>query len=177
MTEVDIIKQCKQYDKSAFKELVRQYSPALMSVCLRYMGQKHLAEDMLQETYIRVFNNILQYQHQGSFKAWLYRIAATTCMKELRKKFPMVDSDIASFENQYETEPLELNDEHGIFKIIEELPLPYRLIFNLYVIEGYSHQEIAIMMGVAESTSRTQLVRARMMIKSLLKKNNVERIA
>jgi RNA polymerase sigma factor (sigma-70 family) len=177
MTESEIIKKCQEYDKTAFKELVRVYSNSLMSVCLRYMGQRHLAEDMLQESYIRIFNNILQYKEVGSFKSWMCRIAATTCLKELRKNIVLVDIDIASIENQFRIEPLELMDEHGIYKIVEELPMPYRLVFNLYVIEGYSHQEISEMIGVAESTSRTQLVRARMMIKSLLKKNNVERIA
>jgi RNA polymerase sigma factor (sigma-70 family) len=177
MTEIEIIRKCKEYDKAAFKELVRVYSPSLMSVCLRYMGQRHLAEDMLQESYIRIFQNIIQYEHQGSFKSWMYRITATTCLKELRKNLVVVDTDISMLEDQIESETIELEDEHGIFKIIEDLPMPYRLVFNLYVIEGYSHQEIAEMMGVAESTSRTQLVRARMMIKSLLKKNNFERIA
>jgi len=174
MTETEIIQKCKAYDKAAFKELVRVYSPALMSVCVRYMGDRHFAEDMLQESYIRIFNNILQYEAKGSFKSWLFRIAATTCLKELRKKQLMIDSEISDYDVSDINETFTLDDESGILKIIEELPLPYRLVFNLYVIEGYSHQEIAAMMDIGESTSRTQLTRAKKMVRDLLLKYKVQ---
>ncbi len=174
MTEIEIIQKCKAYDKAAFKELVRVYAPALMSVCVRYMGDRHFAEDMLQESYIRIFKNILQYEEKGSFKSWLYRIAATTCLKELRKKQITIDVEISDYKEFGVNEPFMLPDESGIMKIIEELPLLYRLVFNLYIIEGYSHQEIAEMMDIGESTSRTQLTRARKMVRDLLKKHNVQ---
>ena len=161
MTETEIIQKCKAYDKAAFKELVRVYSPALMSVCVRYMGDRHFAEDMLQESYIRIFNNILQYEAKGSFKSWLFRIAATTCLKELRKKQVIIDSEITDYDVSDSNETFTLDDESGILKIIEKLPLPYRLVFNLYVIEGYSHKEIAEMLGITEGTSKSQLARAK----------------
>lgn len=174
MTEIDIISKCKAYDKAAFKELVKVYSPALMSVCKRYMGTRYDAEDMLQETFIRVFQNILSYQEIGSFKAWLSRIAATTCLKEIRKKYLIADQEIEELEGEMGVEYIVLNDEAGIMKIIEELQMPYRLVFNLYVIEGFSHKEIGEMIGVGESTSRAQLTRARKMIKDLMIKYNVQ---
>lgn len=174
MTETEIIQKCKAYDKAAFKELVRVYSPALMSVCVRYMGDRHFAEDMVQESFIRIFKNILHYEAKGSFKSWLFRIAATTCLKELRKKQVIVDTEITDYEQSGGNESFALDDESGILKIIEELPLPYRLVFNLYVIEGYSHQEIAEMMEIGESTSRTQLTRAKKMVKELIFKYKVQ---
>ncbi|MBK8625678.1 MAG: RNA polymerase sigma factor [Saprospiraceae bacterium] len=174
MTETDIIQKCKAYDKTAFKELVKVYSPALMSVCMRYIGDRHEAEDMVQESFIRIFNNILKYQETGSFKSWLCRIAATTCLKEIRKKHLILDVDINEYEELASEDFIMLTDEAGIIKIIEEIPLPYRLVFNLYVIEGYTHQEIAEMMGVGESTSRSQLSRARKMIQALFIKYKVQ---
>ncbi|HMT54135.1 MAG TPA: RNA polymerase sigma factor [Saprospiraceae bacterium] len=174
MTEATIIAQCKAYNKAAFKELVRLYSPTLMSVCTRYMGDKHHAEDMVQESFIRIFQNILTYQETGSFKSWLCRIAATTCLKEIRKKHLIVDVDISEYEELGTADYLMMGDEAGIMKIIEEIPLPYRLVFNMYVIEGYSHLEIAELLGVGESTSRSQLSRARKMIQALLIKYKVQ---
>ena len=174
MTETDIIQKCKAYDKSAFKELVRVYSPALMSVCMRYMGIKQDAEDMVQESFIKIFNSIMTYQEMGSFKSWLCRIAATTCLKEIRKKHLIVDIELNDFEDFDNSDFITLSDEAGIFKIIEEIPLPYRLVFNLHVIEGYTHQEIAEMLGVGESTSRSQLSRARKKIQALLIKYKVQ---
>lgn len=174
MTELDIINKCKAYDKSAFKELVRVYSPALMSVCMRYMGDRQYAEDMVQESFIRIFNNILTYQHTGSFRSWMYRIAATTCLKDIRKRHLIVDMDITEVEEVVHDEIDALTDTAYILKIIDEVPMPYKLVFNLYVIEGYTHQEIAEMLGVGESTSRSQLSRARKMIQSLLIKYKVQ---
>lgn len=174
MTEIDIISKCKAYDKAAFKELVKVYSPALMSVCKRYMGNKNDAEDMLQETFIRIFQNILTYQEIGSFQAWLSKIAATTCLKDIRRKVLIADQEIEDVEGELGADYIVLNDEAGIMKIIEELQMPYRVVFNLYVIEGFSHKEIGEMLGVGESTSRAQLTRARKMIKELMIKYNVQ---
>ncbi|MCB0660439.1 MAG: sigma-70 family RNA polymerase sigma factor [Saprospiraceae bacterium] len=169
--------KCKAYDKAAFKELVRVYSPGLMSVCKRYMGNKYDAEDMLQETFIKVFQNIMTYEETGSFRAWLNKIAATTCLKEIRKNYLIADLEIDEMEADMGADYIVLNDETGIMKIIEELQMPYRLVFNLFVIEGFSHQEISLLLGVGESTSRTQLSRARKMIKELVLKYNVQLIA
>ncbi len=172
MTETEIILGCQAFQKSAFKELVKTYSPSMMSVCIRYLGDPYLAQDMLQETFIAVFKHILQYQPTGSFKGWLHRIAATTCLKELRKRKQILLVDLDDYEELAPEENIDFLDELGIMKIISELPDQYRLVFNLYVIEGYTHREIATMLEIEERTSRVQLTRARKFVRQLFQTYN-----
>jgi RNA polymerase sigma factor (sigma-70 family) len=174
MHEIEIIRRCKEYDKSAFKELVSIYSPLLMSICTRYMGDKHYAEDMLQESYIKIFKNIMTYQDIGPFKSWLAKITVNTCLQEIRKKNVIIDTDIKDIEEVGGADYIMINDEIGIMKIIEELKMPHKVVFNLYVIEGYSHLEISELLGITEATSRTHLSRARKMIQELLIKYNIQ---
>ena len=177
MTETEIILGCQAYEKSAFKELVKTYSPSMMSLCIRYTGDQYLAQDMLQETFITVFKHILKYKPTGSFKSWLHRIAVTTCLKELRSRRQAVFLDLDDYEEVPEDEPPTMVDEFGMMQIISELPEQYRLVFNLFVIEGYNHREIAEMLDIQERTSRVQLTRARKYVRQLyLAYNQTENI-
>ena len=138
----------------------------LMSVCRRYARDDAMAQDVLQETLIRIFENIDRYEPKGSFEAWMRRIAVRRSLQWLEK---------GSF--QHELQPVDMHEENfeepaiysqmgaeEIMVLLKELPEGFRTVFNLYVVEGYSHQEIATLLDITESTSRSQLMRARKLL-------------
>ena len=164
MKDKEIIKYCKQGDQRGFKALVEQYAPKLMGICIRYLQNEFEAKDALQETFIKIFQNIEKYETTGNFSGWLRKIAINTSLIAIRKKrngFAYLENE--GFENDwnYDAEiEIELN-EKDILNMIHSLPEHYRVIFNLAVVEGYSHIEIAKLLNIAESTSRSKLTRAR----------------
>ncbi len=134
-----------------------------MSVCLRYAKEYSEAEDILQEGFIKVYANLKSFRHEGSFEGWVRRIMVTSALKYLRKARPT--QEITAAEEYRESSDLPDAIAHlgeqEIIKLISNLPDGYRAVFNLYVIEGYKHQEIANLLSIEESTSRSQLVKAR----------------
>jgi RNA polymerase sigma factor (sigma-70 family) len=176
LKEAEIIKKCKQGDQQGFKALVESYAPRLMGICLRYMKDETTAKDVLQESFIRIFQNIGKYKKTGSFEAWLSRITVTSALMELRKKRKLpfhVELEQNHVEELKEnvTAEMTLNKE-DILEMIHELPDHYRLIFNLYVIEGYTHGEIATLLEIGESTSRTKLTRARQKMQEIYQRRS-----
>ena len=168
MTLKKLIKNCQNGQKDAQFLLVKKYSPMLMTVCLRYSRDHASAQDALQETFIRIFRHIDKLSHSDSFEAWMRTIAVRSSLQWINKKYfrkevgtldaiqdPKINANIV--------QQLHVED---LMKIIDALPTGFKTVFNLYEIEGYSHKEIAAMLHIAESTSRSQLGRA----KSLLKK-------
>ncbi|MEZ4932506.1 MAG: RNA polymerase sigma factor [Saprospiraceae bacterium] len=166
LTEKKLIKDCQNGNKQAQYLLVKRYSGMLMSVCRRYARDEAMAKDVLQETLIRIFQNIAKYEHTGSFEAWMRRIAVRRSLQWLEK---------SSF--QHELQPIEMPDHdfyepeiysqlgaEEIMALLQELPEGFRTVFNLNIVEGYSHQEIAALLDITESTSRSQLVRARKLL-------------
>jgi len=167
LTELEIIEGCKNENPKAQRFLVDHYSPRLMALCIRYLRDKEIAKDVLQESYILIFQNIKRFELTGSFEGWLNRITVNTSLKHLRSKVITQDLNdtiqaISLYNEGYEK--LEADD---ILKILDKLSSHYRLIFNLYVVEGYSHAEIAKMLDITESTSRSKLSRARNKVKSM----------
>jgi len=164
LKEKEIIQYCKQGDQRGFKALVEQYAPKLMGICIRYLQNEFEAKDAVQETFIKVFQNIENYKTTGNFSGWLRKIAINTSLVALRKKrngFAFLENTGLDEEWKYEAEiEIELN-EQDILNMIQSLPEHYRIIFNLALIEGYSHVEIAKLLGIQESTSRSKLTRAR----------------
>ncbi len=163
--EQQLIAECKQGKSLAQKKIYDLYAPMMMGVCVRYINNKEAARDVLQDGFIKLFTKINTYTGEGSFAAWARRVFITTALESLREhhalKFSVsIDDYKESFEN---------NDESIIDKILEKdlisciatLPEGYRAVFNLYAIEGYSHAEIATMLHITESTSRSQFLRAR----------------
>lgn len=137
-----------------------------MAVCLRYATDEMEAEDMLQEGFVRIFAYLHQYKFEGSFEGWMRRIVVNAALKKLQKKKLIFDEI-----NEHKHEAISINasaysllGQEVIMKLISRLPDGYRIVFNLNVIEGYSHEEIAEMLGVQASTSRSQLVKARKML-------------
>ncbi len=163
MTEQDLIKGCLRDDSQCQEEVFRQYAGKMFAVCLRYARHRMEAEDILQDAFIRIFDSIAQFQFKGSFEGWIRRIVVNTALKKYQKK-SFKDECIGIDEDfNLSLEPSVYADLHEeeLLNLIAALPEGYRLVFNLYAIEGYSHAEIAMMLGIDESTSRTQLLKAR----------------
>ena len=166
MTEEEIIKGCKKNNTRCQHELFNMYAGKLMSVCLRYAASTRDAEDMLQNSFIKIFNSIQQYRNEGAFEGWIRKITVNTCLAHLRKKsFNYTEEKNAGNVADINTlQAVSSISEKELIKMISKLPEGYRIVFNLYVIEGYSHEEIAKMMNIEAVTSRSQLAKARKML-------------
>ena len=177
MTEYELIKGCIKHDPACQRLLFEQYAGKMMTVCLRYAHDSMEAEDMLQEGFIRVFNYIEQFKFEGSFEGWIRRVVVNTALKYLQKKrlsFTEIN-DNNQQAPRLESYAYSNLGEEELMKLICQLPDGYRTIFNLNVIEGYSHEEIARMLDIQPSTSRSQLVKARKMLQNQIL--NLQKIA
>lgn len=166
MTLEQLISECKKQSATAQEALYRKYSGVLFGICLKYSPNRTEAEDNLQDSFITIFNRIEQYQGKGSFEGWIKRVTVNTVLQKYRKKkiFDITDDQqIEQEEVVLETREVALD---FLLSIIQELPDRYRLVFNLYVLDGYSHKEIAEMLGISDGTSKSNLARARMILKT-----------
>lgn len=166
LTEKQLIKDCQGYKKPAQFELVKRYSGILMTVCRRYISDQSAAKDVLQESFIRIFSNINQYKPTGSFEAWMRTITIRCALASLKKRAAKRETVIAEINDTKGIEPAiyaQLETE-AIIELIQTLPEHFRAVFNLNIIEGYSHKEIAKLLNIKESTSRAQLTRARKLL-------------
>lgn len=160
-----LINDCSNNDRKAQEQLYRLYSPKLFAVCLKYSRNRTEAQDNLQDGFILIFNKIAQYSFKGSFDGWLKRVMINHVLQQYRTQtfLSLVNEDIA------DDAEIEIDDENisldYLLKIIQELPDRYRLVFNLYVNDDYSHAEIAEMLSITVGTSKSNLSRARMILK------------
>ena len=176
MTEEALIYGCLHNDPSAQRELYNRYSPKMLSVCYRYAQNREDAEDMLQEGFIKVFTQINTFQNKGAFEGWIRRIIVHTCINFLKKykKFnESVDLDHAGYLQVKEETIPSLMQAKQVVECIRLLPVGYKTVLNLYAIEGYSHKEIADMLEIEESTSRSQDTRAKAMLEAILIKKKI----
>jgi RNA polymerase sigma factor (sigma-70 family) len=167
MTEAELIYHCQKQNAASQKLLYEMYAAKMLSVCMRYINEKTEAEDVLQEGFIKIFANILHFRNEGSFEGWMRRIFVNTALSALRIKQLKFADNLDNHLNHSKVEPSVL-DKIGaqeIFEMIRTLPNGYRVVFNLFAIEGYSHKEIADMLNITESTSRTQFLKARNALK------------
>lgn len=151
------------------EELYRRFAPKMYAVCLRYANNADDAQDLLQEGFIKVFRNLHRFRAEGSFEGWVRRVFVNTSIEHFRKKSAQLSSVSEKEENTIEDADISALDtlaEKDIINIVQELSPGYRTVFNLYVVEGYSHKEIGEMLGISEGTSKSQLARA----KSILQK-------
>lgn len=167
MTQLEeLIYKCRDGNSKAQTELYRLFSQRMYGVCLRYAKDNSDAEDILQEGFVRVFTKIRQFEFKGSFEGWMRRIMVNTALEKFRKNdrlYPVEEmKNYESTETVEETISSITADE--LMKIIQELPPRYKMVFNLYAIEGYSHVEIGEMMSISEGTSKSNLSRARMIL-------------
>jgi RNA polymerase sigma factor (sigma-70 family) len=167
LNETDLIRGCIRKDTIAQRTLFEKYAGILMTICRRYAGDQYEAEDMLQEAFISIFSHINQFRSAGSFEGWLKRITVNAAIKILQKRKVRVIG-ISNDQNEIISPDFnilsDLNAE-DLLKLIRQLPDGYRMIFNLYVIEGYSHDEIAGILKIKTATSRSQLSKARAILK------------
>lgn len=178
MNEEDLVKKCVEGDVKAQRELFNKFASTMLGVTLRYMKDRTLAEDVLQDGFIKVFNNLQRFEYKGSLEGWIRRIIVNTALDQLRKDKKYQD-DI-EIDNSY-FEPVQKSEVEGkmqadvLMEIIQELPEGYRVVFNMYAIEGYSHKEIADALGISENTSKSQYSRAKATLRTLLEKYDIER--
>lgn len=168
LTEKELIKGCLREDRDCQKEVFRRYAGKMLTVCRRYAHHRLEAEDILQDAFIRVFDKMGSFKFQGSFEGWVRRIVVNIALKNYQRcRFQREQSGLDGFDHLPE-EPSVFSHLHEeeLLNLIAELPEGYRVVFNLYVIEGYSHREISELLGIGESTSRSQLVKARKMLQS-----------
>ena len=170
--DIQLIKSCIDGDRAAQKVLYDRLAPRMFPVCMRYVGDRTLAEDLLQDGFVTLFTRLDSYKGEGSFEGWARRIFVTTALMSLRKKDALKMSDELETARGIKAETVSqmqsLNYKE-LMKLIMDLPTGFRTVFNLYVIEGYSHKEIADMLGISETTSRTQLSRARIWLQNKIK--------
>ena len=169
----EILQACKRGDRKAQKQLFDSLAPKMMAVCLRYMGTRDEAEDILQEGFITLFSRLDSYSGEGSFEGWARKIFVNTALMSLRKKDALkMSEDLESAWNVSSDGVTQIQSVgyHELLKLIAGLPPGYRTVFNLFVVEGYSHKEIAQTLGITEATSRSQLQRARVMLQDKIKR-------
>jgi RNA polymerase sigma-70 factor (ECF subfamily) len=164
-----LIKGCKKQNKDAQEELYRKYSSQLFGICLKYSRNKQEAEDNLQEALITIFNKIEQFKNKGSFEGWMKRITVNTVLQTYRKieLYEIVDEEKIQAPDL--TAPQETFQLGFLLKTIQNLPDRYRLAFNLYVLDGLTHREIAGILNISEGTSKSNLSRARKILQKELK--------
>jgi RNA polymerase sigma-70 factor (ECF subfamily) len=165
--DIQKIKLCIDGNRLAQKELYEAYKVNLFVLCQRYFSDLEDAKDALQEGFVKVFRDLHQYDEgKGHVASWIKKVFINTCLEKLRKRkidFQQItDYDLSFVYDQDILSELNLKD---LTKIIQKLPTGYRTVFNLYVIEGYNHQEIADQLGISESTSKTQLMKAKNMLR------------
>ncbi|MBP7184216.1 MAG: RNA polymerase sigma factor [Saprospiraceae bacterium] len=175
MNEKEIIYKCIRNDRLAQKRLYELYATKMLGVCIRYVKNADDAEDVLIEGFYKVLSSLDQFKAEGSLEGWIKRIMINESLTFLRKKskLQVMDVDI----NDYHHPNVVLTDEvnadiklcaDDILKLLNQLPIGYRTIFNLYIIEGYKHQEIADMLGISINTSKSQLIMAKNKMQELL---------
>ncbi len=170
----ELINNCKKGQRKAQEELYRKYSGVLFGLCLKYSRNKSEAEDNLHDSFMTIYDKIGQFKHKGSFEGWIKRVTVNTVLQKYRKERRL---EVVS-ENFGDT-IVDINHEQPDISLklllgyIQELPNKYRLTFNLYVMDGYSHKEISEMLGTSTGTSKSNLARARMILKEKIEKENI----
>jgi len=168
--EAQLVKALRKQDPKAQRQLYEKYSSRMLGLCFRYVSDEMIAEDVMIEGFLRVFGKIDQFSEEGSFEGWIRRIMVNEALGHLRKQKRILEdpiSDEVSNIPDYALADQNLNEQE-LLDLIGELPVGYRTVFNLYAIEGYTHSEIAELMGITESTSKSQLHRARALLQKMV---------
>ncbi len=162
---LEMIEGCIKSEKRSQDKLYKKFSPLLFGICLRYAKNRMEAQDVLQEVFVKIYNHIHTYHHDGSFEGWLRRIAVNTSITQYRKNlkhaYQLDVDDLVKHKN----DPISFEDceytAEEMMGCITKLPHGYKTVFNLYVVEGFMHKEIGDMLGIDVNTSKSQLSRAR----------------
>lgn len=166
----DILEGCRKGKREFQEKLYRILTPKLFPVCLRYASSRNEAEDWMQDAWIKVFQKINDFRSEGSFEGWTRRVTVTVCLENLRKKHILFEqTELAKLHYPGEGDQVisQLSAAEMI-QLIQTLPPGYRTVFNLFVMEEYSHEEIAVQLGISVGTSKSQLARARQLLRDKL---------
>lgn len=169
----ELISRSKAGDRKAQELLYKQFAPKMLGVCMRYATDKMEAEDMLQNGFIKIFNKLEDYRGEGAFEGWVRRIIVHSSIEYYRKHHKMVQIvDVTSLADEPSVNPSAMANMSvkDLMGLINQLSPGYKMVFNLYAIEGYSHREIAETVGITEGASKSQLSRARAILKGLVVK-------
>lgn len=164
ISESDLIKGCIEGNRRMQEELYTRFASKMYAVCLRYANNANDAQDLLQEGFIKVYKNLHRFRAEGSFEGWIRRVFVNTSIEHFRRKATQLAIVSEKEENSIEDSDVSALDnlaEKDIINLIQELSPGYRTVFNLYVVEGYSHREIGDILGISEGTSKSQLARAK----------------
>ncbi len=171
--ESDIIEGCRKRDPKAQRLLYSMYASKMLGICKRYACDTEIAQDLLQDGFIKVFDKIGTYKGEGAFAGWIRKIFVNTSLEYLRRnscmKFSISVDECLDLEDEFNASALSKLNTDDLLLCVEELPVGYRTIFNLHAIEGYSHTEIAEMLHIKESTSQSQLMRAKRLLQKSVK--------
>ncbi len=170
LSEIELVNACKRNEKRAQEQLFNKYAPVMLGVCRRYTGNVHDAEDVMIGGFMKVFDKIGQFRGTGSLKGWIKKIMINESLGFLRKNKSMyLEVDIDEAGEKPELSRLESAvTAEDLIALIDALPPGYRMVFNLYAIEGFSHREIGLKLGISENTSKSQLSRARALLQKKL---------
>lgn len=173
--EKKLIAQAIDQNRSAQQQLYNKFSPKMLSVCRQYISDVHQAEDLMITAFMKVFVNLEKFEHKGSFEGWIRRIMVNECISYLR-----VHKPVKFVEDQHfiEEQVIESNCEltlEQLQQLIDDLPTGYKMVFNLYVIDGYKHREIAEMLQINEGTSKSQLAQARKILQEKITHLNLRK--
>lgn len=169
--EDELIRKCKKGERKAQYSVYQKWGGLMMSVCRRYVKSTEDAEEILSNGFVKVFKNIKSYEGKGSFEGWIRKIMVNEALNYIRyKKNLFVENGEDWIEHGHE-DLNEQTDAKEVLDLIDQLPLGYKTVFNLYAIEGYPHKEIAAMLGISEGTSKSQLSKARKVLQEKVTKN------
>jgi RNA polymerase sigma-70 factor (ECF subfamily) len=169
---VDLVERCREGDQKAYFEIYKLYSRAMFNICYRIMGSQEAAEDALQEAFLSAFRNIKSYQGKASFGAWLKKIVVNKAISHLRKQ----QLEVVELDERIDVRHEDDQDDIDLIlkvdlirEAIQKLPNGFRVVFSLYLLEGYDHKEISEILGISESTSKSQYNRAKKKLKEILR--------
>lgn len=171
-SEEEILKGCKSNKRKYQELLYRKYAKKMYGICLSYAGDRELAQDILQDSFIKIFNKIREYRMEGSLEGWIRRIIVNTAIDHVRQrqrvKNYIVDDNDNNKEDMDDSDALQNLQTQDVLNQVAKLPEGARLVFNLYALEGYTHREIAEKLNISEGTSKSQYNRARKLLVSWL---------
>ncbi len=169
-SDSDLIEGCIKGERKMQRELYDRYAAKMYGVCLRYAANAEEAEDVLQEGFIKVFRKMTTFRNEGSFEGWIRRIFVNTAIEHYRKKTylqPITEQEENTVEGKY-ISVLDKLAEKDIINLVQQLSPGYRTVFNMYVVEGYTHKQIADQLGISEGTSKSQLSRAKQILQEMV---------
>jgi RNA polymerase sigma factor (sigma-70 family) len=171
VNETDLIAGCIAGERKMQEELYQRFASKMFGVCLRYAGNHEEGEDILQEGFIKVFKKIASFRGEGSFEGWIRRIFVNTAIEHFRRKTylqPITEREEDTVKGDY-ISVLDTLAEKDIIKLVQQLSPGYRTVFNMYVVEGYTHKQIGDILGISEGTSKSQLSRAKTLLQELVR--------